>query len=340
MREPTQKLSYCWLAPTRWANGSATGSGDLTPTPPAYEMQATLLAPPGTDFMTLRTTGSANSLSELDGRALARARSMRNALPHGGASGVMHSSQAPINTVITGDTPPPAFSSIIRQQHSGSSTSPPPAFSSLAPNQPSGSSPPPAFSSLAPTTSKGPKSPLTSSATAVTTSAAVNNASSLSQHHHHLQHHSHLHHHHPLASPNTTTTTQASSLITPATSPLSSSIITSPNLTFAPGSPPTAPPLKPSSPTTTYSLIPTSSSSTTTVTSPSTTAGIASPPRKFASPTPLPPPLVTDAQRGLAPRMPSGVRGVERGNNGLVGILVQKDVDVISRMREKPPGFM
>jgi hypothetical protein len=320
MREATQKMSYCWLAPSRWANGSATGSGDLTPTPPAYEMQATLLAPPG-DFMTLRGSASASSLSELDGRALARARSMRNALPHGGMSGLGHPGQA-TSHVITGNTPPPAFSSIIRQQQSGQSISPPPAFSSLAQSQPTGSSPPPAFSSLAPAI-KSAKSPLTSTSKGVTTTTISGGTSVLA--------------HHPLTSPLSIAATPAA-LTTPSSSgspsPLISSLITSPNLNFAPsGSPPNAPPLKPSSPAT-YSLLPTS------ITSAGAGAGLTSPPRKFASPPPLPPPLVGDAQRDGVPRIPSGVRGVDRGNNGLVGIMVQKDVEVMSRLGDPRPGFM
>jgi hypothetical protein len=77
MREPTQKLSYCWLAPMRWAR-AATGSAssDVTLTPPDYEMPP---VPPG-DFASsiLRHANSAQNLGEFDSRSLLRSRSVRS----------------------------------------------------------------------------------------------------------------------------------------------------------------------------------------------------------------------------------------------------------------------
>jgi hypothetical protein len=77
----------------------------------------------------------------------------------------------------------------------------------------------------------------------------------------------------------------------------------------------------------------------TTTTSSSTSTNIAAAPRKFASPAPLPPPLVADV--GGRPQMPRGVRGAERGDNGLAGIMGQKDVEAMGRLGDRrPAGFM
>src|SRR6202012_2759587 len=84
MRDATQKLSYCWLAPTRWETPSGS-AGTLTPTPPAYEMSArggtgspavtalpSLSAPTAGDLAGMRNAFAAQSLSELDGAAILR----------------------------------------------------------------------------------------------------------------------------------------------------------------------------------------------------------------------------------------------------------------------------
>jgi hypothetical protein len=84
MRDATQKLSYCWMAPTKWST-PAGSAGTLTPTPPAYEMSASRggpghlaitalpsIGPSGDDITGLRNAFANHSLSELDGAATLR----------------------------------------------------------------------------------------------------------------------------------------------------------------------------------------------------------------------------------------------------------------------------
>jgi hypothetical protein len=84
MRDASQKLSYCWLAPGRWST-PAGSAGTLTPTPPAYEMSArggtgspavtalpSIGPPQPDDIPGMRNAFAAQSLSELDGAAILR----------------------------------------------------------------------------------------------------------------------------------------------------------------------------------------------------------------------------------------------------------------------------
>jgi hypothetical protein len=114
MHDPSQKLSYCWLASARW--GTPAGSvGTLTPTPPAYEMSARTgignvastalpsLAPIPDHIGQLGNAFAAQSLSELDGEAILRRQRSVNRNTLGSTSGM--------TLVGSNSSPPPLLRS-------------------------------------------------------------------------------------------------------------------------------------------------------------------------------------------------------------------------------------